>query len=113
MPSQMIELARANRNNEVEELIDFNVNQVSLNYKVNSNAQQQDLSWLRVKNLVPQKEMLKPPSKKKKVQQSHFKTKLVNNRLAVKEFRQNQEMGKASKKVGTLTLLTLETSLLT
>ena len=45
-----------------------NVNQGSLDYKVNLNVQHQDLSWLRVKNLVPQKEMLKPPSKKKKVQ---------------------------------------------
>ena len=50
------------------ELIDFNVNQGSLDYKDKSNVQHQDLLWLRVKNLVSQKEMLKPPSKKKKVQ---------------------------------------------
>ena len=66
--SQMIELTRANNNSKVEELIDFNVNQGSLDYKDNSNVQHQDLLWLRVKNLVSQKEMLKPPSKKKKVQ---------------------------------------------
>ena len=36
MASQMIELARANSNNEVEELIDFNVSQGSLDCKVNS-----------------------------------------------------------------------------
>ena len=68
MASQMIELIRANNNSKVEELIDFNVNQGSLDYKDNSNVQHQDLLWLRVKNLVSQKEMLKPPSKKKKVQ---------------------------------------------
>ena len=66
--SQMIELTRANNNSKVEELIDFNVNQGSLDYKDNSNVQHQDLLWVRVKNLVSQKEMLKPPSKKKKVQ---------------------------------------------
>ena len=66
--SQMIELTRANNNSKVEELIDFNVNQGSLDYKDNSNVQHQDLLWLRVKNLVSQKEMLKPLSKKKKVQ---------------------------------------------
>ena len=58
MASQMIELARANSNNEMEEQIDFNVNWGSLDYNVNSNVQHQDLSWLRVKNLVPRKEML-------------------------------------------------------
>ena len=68
MASQMIELIRANNNSKVEELIDFNVNQGSLDYKDNSNVQHQDLLWLRVKNLVSQKEMLKPLSKKKKVQ---------------------------------------------
>ena len=68
MTSHMIELANLNSDNEVEELIDFHVNERSLDYKVNSNVQHQDLSWLRVKNLVLQKEMLKPPSKKKKVQ---------------------------------------------
>ena len=68
MASQMIELIRANNNSKVEELIDFNVNQGSLDYKDNSNVQHQDLLWVRVKNLVSQKEMLKPPSKKKKVQ---------------------------------------------
>ena len=66
--SQVIELTRANNNSKVEELIDFNVNQGSLDYKDNSNVQHQDLLWLRVKNLVSQKEMLKPLSKKKKVQ---------------------------------------------
>ena len=38
----MIELARENSNNEVKELIDFNVNQGILDYKVNSNIQHQD-----------------------------------------------------------------------
>ena len=66
--SQVIELTRANNNSKVEELIDFNVNQGSLDYKDNSNVQHQDLLWVRVKNLVSQKEVLKPPSKKKKVQ---------------------------------------------
>ena len=98
MASQMIELARANSNKEVEEPIDFNVNQRSLDYKVNSNVQRQDLSWLRVKNLVPQKEMLKPPSKKRKVQRSDFETKLVNSHSAVKGSLQNRQMGKASQK---------------
>ena len=94
----MIELARANSNNEVEGLIDFNLNQGNLDYKVNSNVQHQDLSWLRVKNLVLQKEILKPPSKKKKVQRNDFQTKLVNSRSAAKGFLQNRQMGKASKK---------------
>ena len=98
MVSQMIELARSNSNNEVKELIDFNVNQGSLDYKVNWNVQHQDLSWLRVENLVPPKEILKPPSKKKKVQQSNFETKLVNSRSVAKGFLQNRQMGKASKK---------------
>ena len=93
----MIELARANSNNEVEEMIDFNMNQGSLDYKVNSNVQYQDLSWLRVKSLVPQKEMLKPLSKKK-VQRINFKAKLVNSPSAAKGFLQNRQMGKASKK---------------
>ena len=75
-----------------------NVNQGSLDYKVNLNVQHQDLSWLRVKNLVPQKEMLKPPSKKKKVQWSDFETKLVNSRSTAQGFLQNRQMGKASKK---------------
>ena len=39
----MIELARENSNNEVKELIDVNVNQGILDYKVNSNIQHQDL----------------------------------------------------------------------
>ena len=98
MASQMIELARSNSNNEVKELIDFNVNQGSLDYKVNSNVQHQDLSWLRVETLVPPKEILKPPSKKKKVQQSDFETKLVNSQSVAKGFLQNRQMGKASKK---------------
>ena len=55
MASQMTELVRANNNNEVEELIDLNVNQGSLDYKINSNVQHQDLSWLGVKNLILQK----------------------------------------------------------
>ena len=55
MASQMTELVRANSNNEVEELIDLNVNQGSLDYKINSNVQHQDLSWLRVKILILQK----------------------------------------------------------
>ena len=55
MASQMTELVRANSNNEVEELIDLNVNQGSLDYKINSNVQHQDLSWLGVKNLILQK----------------------------------------------------------
>ena len=78
-------------------MIDFNMNQGSLDYKVNSNVQYQDLSWLRVKSLVPQKEMLKPLSKKK-VQQINFKAKLVNSLSAAKGFLQNRQMGKASKK---------------
>ena len=96
--SQMIELTRANNNSKVEELIDFNVNQGSLDYKDNSNVQHQDLLWVRVKNLVSQKEMLKPPSKKKKVQWANFKTKLVNSPFSAKEFLQNWQVGKASKK---------------
>ena len=55
MASQMTELVRVNSNNEVEELIDLNVNQGSLDYKINSNVQHQDLSWLGVKNLILQK----------------------------------------------------------
>ena len=55
MASQLTELVRANSNNEVEELIDLNVNQGSLDYKINSNVQHQDLSWLGVKNLILQK----------------------------------------------------------
>ena len=55
MASQMTELVRANNNNEVEELIDLNVNQGSLDYKINSNVQHQDLLWLGVKNLILQK----------------------------------------------------------
>ena len=55
MASQMTELVRANSNNEVEELIDLNMNQGSLDYKINSNVQHQDLSWLGVKNLILQK----------------------------------------------------------
>ena len=98
MTSLMIELARVNSNNEVEELTDFNVNRGSLDYKVYSNVQYQDLSWLRVKNLVLQKEMMKPPSKKKKVQRSNFETKLVNSRSAAEGFLQNRQMGKVSKK---------------
>ena len=35
MASQMIDLTRVNSNYEVDELIDFNVNQGSLYYKVN------------------------------------------------------------------------------
>ena len=70
IPSQMIELSKVNSRNEVKELIDFNVNQGSRNYKVNSNVQRQDSLWLGVKKLVLQKEMLKPPSRKKKVQRS-------------------------------------------
>ena len=97
MASQMIQLARAN-SNEVEELIDFNMNKGSLDYKVNSNIKQQDLSWLRIKNLVPQKEMLKPSSKKKQVQQDNFKTTLVNSGYVANGFLQNQQMGKVSKK---------------
>ena len=73
MTSQMIELANLNSDNEVEELIDFHVNKRSLDYKVNSNVQHQDLSWLRVKNLALQKEMLKPPSKKKKFNEAILK----------------------------------------
>ena len=38
MASQMIELTRVNSSIEVEELIDFNVNQGSLDYKINSNT---------------------------------------------------------------------------
>ena len=49
MACQMTELVRANSNSEVEELIDLNVNQGSLDYKINSNVQHQDLSWLGVK----------------------------------------------------------------
>ena len=93
----MIELARANNSNKVE-LIDFNVNQASLDYEVNLNLRHQDLSRLRVKNLIPQKEMLKPPWKKKKVQRSDFEIKLVNSRSAAKGFLQNRQMGQASKK---------------
>ena len=72
MTSQMIELANLNSDNEVEELIDFHVNEGSLDYKVNSNVQHQDLSWLRVKILVLQ-EMLKPPSKKKNFNEAILK----------------------------------------
>ena len=42
--------------------------------------------------------MLKPPSKKKKVQWSDFETKLVNSRSTAQGFLQNRQMGKASKK---------------
>ena len=90
---------RANSNNEVEELIDFNVNQGSLDYKVNLNTQHPDSSWLGVKILVPQKEMLKPPSKKKKVQQSDFKTKIFNSWSVAKGLQQNRRLGKARKAV--------------
>ena len=106
MASQIIELARANSNKEVEELIDFNVNQGSLDYKVNLNVQHQDLSWLRVKNLAPQKEMLKPPSKKRKVQRSDFIPR-------PRDFCKTGRWVKRARMVWTLTLPTLETSLLT
>ena len=72
IPSQMIELPRVNSNNEEKELIGFNRNQGGLDYKVNLNVQRQDLSWLGVKKLALQKEMSKPPSRKKKVQRSDF-----------------------------------------
>ena len=42
--------------------------------------------------------MLKPLSKKKKVQRSDFKIKLVNSRSAAKGFLQNRQMGKATMK---------------
>ena len=41
--------------------------------------------------------MLKPPSKKKKVQRSNFGTKLVNSQSVAKGCLQNWQMGKASK----------------
>ena len=50
MASKMIELFRANSSSEVEELIDLNVSHGCLDYKVNSNVQHQDLSWLRVQS---------------------------------------------------------------
>ena len=53
---------------------------------------------IKSKNLVPQKEMLKPPSKKKKVQRSDFETKLVNSWSAAKELLQNRQVSKAGKK---------------
>ena len=90
---------RTNSNNEVEELIDFNVHQGSLDYKVNSNIQHPDSSWLGVKILVPQKEILKPPSKKKKVQQSDFKTKLFSSWSAAKGLQRNRQLSKARKTV--------------
>ena len=42
--------------------------------------------------------MLKPTSKKKKIQRSNYETKLVNSQSAAKGFLQNRQMSKASKK---------------
>ena len=61
------------------------MNKESLDYKVNSDVQHQDLLWLRVKNLVPQK----PPSKNEKVKRSDFKTKLSNSWSTAKGFLKN------------------------
>ena len=96
-------LPRMNSSNEAQELIDFDLNQGGLKYKPGSSAQHQDLSWLNVKNLnpqytAPQKEMKKPPSKNRKVQQREFKSRLVTSRCTAKGFLQNHQMGKASKK---------------
>ena len=81
-------------------------------YKINLNKQHQDWSWLRVKNLVPQKEMLKPPSKKKKVQRCDFETSLVNSRSTANDFCETKRWLKRVRRIGTLTLLILEMSLL-
>ena len=97
------QLPRRNSSNEVQELIDFNLNQGGLNYKLGPSTQHQDLSWLNVKNLNPQytaprKEMKKPPLKKRKVQQSKFESRLVTSHCTAKDFLQNCQMEKASKK---------------
>ena len=115
IPSQMIELSKVNSRNEVKELIDFNVNQGSRNYKVNSNVQRQDSLWLGVKKIVLQKEMLKPPSRKKKVQRSdcEMKQSYLTVGLRPRDFSKTGRWVKLPRRFGTLTLLTLETSLLT
>ena len=98
---------RANSNNEVEELIDFNVNQGSLDYKVNSNIHHPDSSWLGVKILVPQKEMLKPPSKKKKVQQIILRQSYLTVGLRPRDFNKTGGWVKQGRRFGTLTMLTI------
>ena len=65
------QIPRMNSNSEAQELIDFDLNQGGLDYKLGPSAQHHDLSWLNVKNLnlqytAPQKELKKPPSKKKR-----------------------------------------------
>ena len=115
IPSRMIELSKVNRSNEVKELIDFNVNKGSLDYKVNSNVQRQDSSWLGVKKLVLQKEMLKPPSRKKKFYRSDCEMK--QSYLTVgpwpRKLKKTGRCVKQARRFGKLTLLTSETSLLT
>ena len=79
-----------NSSNKAQELIDFDLKQGGLDYKLDPSAQHQDLSWL--------KEMKKPLSKKRKVQRSKFKSRLVTSRCTAKYFLQNHQMGKVSKK---------------
>ena len=96
------QLPRRNSSSEAQELIDFNLNQGGLNYKLGPSTQHQDLSWLNVKNLNPQytsrKEMKKPPLKKRKVQRSEFESRLVTSHCTAKGFLQNRQMEKANKK---------------
>ena len=92
-----------NSSNKAQELIDFDLKQGGLDYKPDPSAQHQDLSWFNVKNLnhqytAPRKEMEKPLSKKRKVQRSKFKSRLVTSRCTAKYFLQNHQMGKVSKK---------------
>ena len=96
------QLPRRNSSNEAQELIDFDLDQGGLDYKSGPSAQHQDLLWLNVKNLnpqytAPQKEMKKPPLKKRKVQQSEFESRLVTSRCTAKGFLQNRQNGKSQQ----------------
>ena len=64
-------LPRMNSSNKGQELIDFDLNQGGLDYKLCPCAQPQDLLWLNVKNLYPQytaprEEMKKDRRRRKK-----------------------------------------------
>ena len=64
-------LPRMNSSNKAQELIDFDLNQGGLDYKLCPSAQPQDLLWLNVKNLYPQytaprEEMKKDRRRRKK-----------------------------------------------